>query len=368
MLEKVKIGIIGCGNISAIYLQNCKKFPILDVVACADLDMDRARARAEEFGIKRACTVAELLADPEIELIVNLTIPAAHADVCIQSLEAGKHVYVEKPLAATIEDGRRILSVAAAKGLKVGAAPETFLGGGIQTCKKLIDDGWIGDPIAAVAFMMAPGHERWHPDPEFYYKEGGGPLFDMGPYYLTALINLLGPIRRITGSVKTSFPTRTITSEAKYGQEIEVEVPTHVAGVLDFTEGATVTLITSFDIMAGSTLPRIEIYGSQGSLQVPDPNRFGGPVLFRGLHSDQWMEMPLTHGYTSNLRGIGVADMGYAIRKGRPHRAHGELAFHVLEAMHGLYEASHEGRHYEMESTVTLPQIMPRDVLPYTLD
>ncbi len=367
-MKKVKIGMIGCGNISEIYMQNCKKFPILDLVACADLDLERARSRAEQFDIPRACTVEELLQDPEIELVVNLTIPAAHADVCIQALQAGKHVYVEKPLAVTLEEGRRILSVAKEKGLRVGSAPETFMGGGIQTCKKLIEDGWIGQPIAAVAFMMSRGHEHWHPNPEFYYQVGGGPLFDMGPYYLTALVNLLGPISRVTGSAKTSFPTRTITSAAKFGNTIQVEVPTHVAGVLDFKDGAAATLITSFDIMAGASLPNIEIYGSLGTLRVPDPNRFGGPVLFRSIHSKDWTEMPLTHGYTDNFRGIGVADMAYAIRHGRAHRAHGDLAYHVLEAMHGLYEASNRGRHYEMESTTELPAMMPRDVLPFTLD
>ena len=205
-MSKKKVGIIGCGNISAAYMKNIPTFEHLELLACADIDLARAKARAEEFSIPHAYTVQELLNDPNIDIVINLTIPAAHAEVCIQVLEAGKHVYVEKPLAVTREEGLQILEVARRKGLLVGSAPDTFLGGGIQTCVKLINDGWIGTPIAATAFMMGKGHEHWHPDPEFYYAKGGGPMFDMGPYYLTALVALLGPIRRVTGSAAAKFP------------------------------------------------------------------------------------------------------------------------------------------------------------------
>ncbi|MGI6706597.1 MAG: Gfo/Idh/MocA family protein [Clostridia bacterium] len=366
-MKKVKVGIIGCGNISGIYLQNCSQtFEILDLVACADLIPERAQAKAEEYQIK-AMSVEELLADPEIEIVVNLTIPKAHAEVCTAALEAGKHVHVEKPLAISREDGQKLLELAKAKGLRIGAAPDTFLGAGIQTCRKLIDDGWIGEPIAATAFMTNHGHESWHPDPEFYYKVGGGPMFDMGPYYLTALIALMGPVKRVTGSARITFPERTITSAPKYGTKITVDVPTHVAGVMDFANGAIGTIITSFDVWSAQ-LPRIEIYGTEGTISVPDPNTFGGPVYVRRAGASEWSEIPLTHGYAENSRGIGVADMAYAIRSGRPHRANGGLAYHVLDIMHGFHDASDSGSHYELASTCEQPAPLPLNLPKGLLD
>ncbi|MBE1442251.1 Gfo/Idh/MocA family protein [Paenibacillus sp. OAS669] len=367
-MEKIRIGIIGCGKISSIYFKNCKSFDVLDVKACADLNVARAQASAEEFEIPKACTVEELLSDPEIDLVINLTIPAAHADVCIQALEAGKHVYVEKPLAVTREEGQRILAAAKSKGLLVGSAPDTFLGGGIQTCIKLIQDGWIGTPVAATAFMIGRGHEHWHPDPEFYYAQGGGPMFDMGPYYLTALVAMLGPIQRVTGSAKISYPERTITSQPKYGKTIQVQTPTHVAGVMDFHSGAIGTIITSFDAFGGAQVPRIEIYGSEGTLSVPDPNTFGGPVLVRRHDAKEFTEVPLLYGYADNSRGLGVLDMAYAIKNKRINRANGELAYHVLEAMHGFHDASNEGKHYIMQSSCEKPQPMPAGVVKGILD
>ncbi|MEK8129255.1 Gfo/Idh/MocA family oxidoreductase [Paenibacillus filicis] len=353
--RKIKVGIIGCGNISGIYLKNGSLYESYEVTACADIDLPRAEAKALEHGI-RALTVDGLLADPDIEIVINLTIPAVHATVCLQVLEAGKHVYVEKPLAVTREDGRRILELAESKGLRVGCAPDTFLGGGIQTCRQLIDEGAIGVPVAATGFMMSRGVEHWHPDPQFYYELGGGPMFDMGPYYLTALVALLGPIRRVTGSARISFPQRTVSSQPKAGTVIDVKTPTHVAGVLDFAGGAIATLVTSFDIMGGTNLPNLEIYGSAGSLRVPDPNNFGGKVYLRPFASNEWTEVPLTHGYAENSRGIGVADMAAAILEGRPHRASGALAYHVLDAMHGFHDASAEGRHVELQSECTVPE------------
>ncbi|MFY9297400.1 MAG: Gfo/Idh/MocA family oxidoreductase [Clostridiales bacterium] len=357
-MSKVKVGIIGCGNISDIYLKNCTQvFDNLEVVSCADLIRERAEQKAEEYNIK-ACSVEELLSDPEIEIVINLTIPKAHAEVCLAALEAGKHVYVEKPLAITREDGKKILETAKEKGLLVGGAPDTFLGAGLQTCRKLIEDGWIGQPIGATAFMVNHGHESWHPDPEFYYKVGGGPMFDMGPYYLTALISLMGPIKRVTGSARITFPERLITSEPKYGTKISVDVPTHVAGIMDFESGAIGTILTSFDVW-GSQLPRIEVYGTTGSMIVPDPNTFGGPVLIKRAGDKDWIEMPLSHGYAENSRGLGVSDMARALREGGLHRANGDMLYHVLDVMHGFHDASNQGKHIELESTCKQPEPLP---------
>lgn len=367
-MDKVKVGIIGCGKISGIYMENCNKFEVLELAACADMDPARAREQADTYGIPQVYTVDELLEDPDIEIVINLTIPAAHGEICKRALEAGKHVYVEKPLAVTREEGQNVLKLAAEKGLLVGSAPETFLGAGIQTALKLIEDGAIGRPVAATSFMMSRGHEHWHPDPEFYYAAGGGPLFDMGPYYLTALVQLLGPIRTVAGMTGKALEERTISSEKKAGQKIPVGIPTHVAGTLQFENGAIATLITSFDIFGGSELPPIEIYGTEGTILVPDPNTFGGVVKYRRTGESEWTEEPLLPGYDQNTRGIGPADMAYAIRSGRRHRASGELAYHVLEAMWAFHDSSDSGRFYEMQSTCSRPAPLPLGLTPYTLD
>lgn len=363
VVQPVKVGVIGCGMISGIYFKTAQSMRILDIVACADLSMERAQERAQEFGIPRVCTVEELLADPEIELVLNLTIPAAHFAVAGAALEVGKSVYNEKPLAIQREEGRQLVALAEGKGVYLGGAPDTFLGAGLQTCRKLMDDGWIGEPVAATAFMLGHGPESWHPNPEFYYQRGGGPLFDMGPYYLTALIALLGPVRRVTGSTRTTFATRTATSEERYGAIIPVETATHIAAVLDFVNGAVVTLITSFDVWA-STLPPIEVYGTRGSLQAPDPNRFGGVVSVRRAGVKEWSDMPLTHHYDENSRGIGLAEMAYAMRAKRPQRASGALTYHVLDIMHAIEEASEAGRHIELTSTCERPRALPLGLLP----
>ncbi|MFC4302175.1 Gfo/Idh/MocA family protein [Cohnella boryungensis] len=359
-MSKIKVGIVGCGNISDIYLTNCRAYDALEIVRLADIDLERASAKATQYGVPDAGTLAELLSDPTVDIVLNLTIPAVHAEVSLAALEAGKHVYSEKPLATTMEDGRRILELADSKGLRVGVAPDTVLGGGIQTCRKLIDDGAVGQPVAATAFMMTGGPERWHPNPGFLYEIGAGPMFDMGPYYLSAFITLLGPIRRVTGSAVISYPERVIASQPLYGQKIQVQTPTHISGVLDFVGGATASLITSFDVKGGTSLSSIEIYGSEGTLLVPDPNTFGGLVKLRKPGPDQaWQELTLTHAYTDNSRGIGLLDMALSIREGTPHRATGEVALQVLEAMHGFHIASREERHYRMQSLCERPLPMP---------
>ena len=362
-----KVGIIGCGNISSIYFRKCKEYGNLEVVACADLDMDKARARAQEFEVPKVCTVAELLADPAIEIVVNLTVPKAHAEVALATIAAGKHTYGEKPLATNRDDGRRIIEAARAAGVRVGSAPDTFLGNGIQMCRKLIDDGVIGEPVAATAFMLGRGHESWHPSPEFYYEVGGGPMFDMGPYYLTAMVNLMGPVRSVSGSARITFPTRTITSEPKRGKVITVETPTHLAGVLDFANGAIGTLVTSFDVWAAN-VPIIEIYGTEGSLAVPDPNGFGGTPRVHRHGEDGWRDVPLPEGSESRQRGIGVADMAAAIAAGRAHRASGDLAFHVLDIMQGYLDTAASGKRYDLESTVERPAALSLDLAPGTVE
>lgn len=366
-LTPVKVGVVGCGNICSIYFQNANRLPILEVVACADLVSERAEAAAREHGIPRCCSTEELLADPEIELILNLTIPKAHAQVALAAIQAGKSVYNEKPLAISRADGKRLLEAARERGVLLGGAPDTFMGAGLQTCRKLIDDGWIGFPVAAAAFMTCHGHESWHPDPEFYYQLGGGPMFDMGPYYLTALISLLGPVRRVTGLNRITFPERLITSQPKAGTRVTVEVPTHVLGLLEFASGALATIVMSFDIWHAA-LPNIEIYGSEGSLRAPDPNTFGGPVSLRRATAPEWSPIPLSHPYPDNSRGLGPADLAYALRTGRPHRPSAELCYHVLDLMHAFHEAADQGRHITLESTCDRPAPLPMDLAPWTLD
>jgi predicted dehydrogenase len=361
-MNRKGIGIIGCGAISNIYLTNLTKvFRNTTVVACADILPERSEEKAAKYGVK-ACSVDELLKNPDIEIVVNLTIPKAHYEVCDAALSHGKHVYVEKPLCLTREEGKKLIRKAEEKNLLIGSAPDTFLGAGIQTCRKLIDDGWIGEPVAATAFMLCHGHESWHPDPEFYYMQGGGPMFDMGPYYLTALINLIGPVKKVTGLTNITFPQRTITSEKKYGKVIDVEVPTHVAGLMEFSNGAIGTIITSFDVWA-SQLPRIEIYGSEGTLIVPDPNKFGGPVHIKRKDHKEFHQIPLTHPYEENSRGLGVADMVRALESNQPHRANGELAYHVLDIMHAFHDSANTGRHVNIESTCSKPEAMAGEII-----
>jgi predicted dehydrogenase len=367
MSSKTKVGMIGCGNISSIYCQANQKFRNLEIVACSDMDMARAQARAEEFKIPKACTVEQLLASPDVEIVLNITIPAAHAEVALAALNAGKHVYGEKPLASVRADGEKIIKLAKSKNLRVGCAPDTFLGGGIQTCRKLIDDGWIGEPIGATAFMTTHGPEHWHPDPNWVYQPGGGPLFDMGPYYLTALAFLIGPIKRVGCAARITFPERMITSQPKYGQMIKVNTPTHVSGILEFQSGAIGTMIMSLDVWAAD-LPRIEIYGTEGTLSVPDPNTFGGPVRVKRGRAQAWSEVPLMHGYAEQSRGVGLADMAQALVSNRPHRASGELSYHVLDAMQSLLDASESKRFVELSSTCTKPKPFPTGLLDGTID
>jgi predicted dehydrogenase len=365
MSEKTKVGVIGCGNISGAYFSAAKTFDVMEITACADINMDAAQEKAEEFELK-AVTVDQILADPEIEIIINLTIPQAHTEVNLQALNAGKHVHCEKPFAIELEDAKKVLALAKEKNLYVGCAPDTFLGGGNQTCRKLIDDNWVGKPVAGTAFMLCPGHESWHPNPGFYYLNGGGPLFDMGPYYITALINLLGPVKRVTASTGKALDERVATTESIKGQILPVEVSTHLAGILDFQCGAIITMVMSFDVQQ-HTHSNIEIYGTAGSIIVPDPNGFGGPVKV-STNRAEWTEASLSHIYTDNMRSIGVADMAAAIKSGRKNRCSGDLAYHVLEIMHAFEQSSQLGTHIEIVSQCDQPTAMPMGLLNGRLD
>lgn len=358
--RSLNVGVVGCGNISGAYFAATRQFPVLNITACADLDRSAAERAASQWGVA-ALTVDELLARDDLDMVINLTVPHAHASVTLRALGAGKHVYLEKPLALNRTEGQRMLAAAEAGNLRVGCAPDTFLGAGLQTCQRLVEDGAIGRVVAGTAFMMGPGHESWHPNPDFYYRRGGGPLFDMGPYYLTALVQLLGPVRRVNATAATTFSTRTIGSEPRRGERIPVEVPTHVSGTLEFVGGALITLVMSFDVQAHTNHP-LELHGERGSLQVPDPNTFGGPVRVRLGGADTWAEQPLVNGYTDNVRGIGAADLAEAVLTGRPGRAHSSLAYHVLDTMQALLEAAETGRSQDIESRCERPEPLPLGV------
>ncbi|MCA9985839.1 MAG: Gfo/Idh/MocA family oxidoreductase [Anaerolineales bacterium] len=368
-LKPVKVGVVGCGNISDIYLKNSAWMDLIEVKGLTDLRRDMAEAQAAKYEVPVIYdSLADMLADDEIEIVLNITQPNAHTVVAQAAVEAGKSVYNEKPLTLARNEGKKLLETAKANGVLVGCAPDTFLGAGHQTARKLIDDGVIGNPVAANAFMMSWGMEMWHPNPEFYFKPGGGPMFDMGPYYLTDLVFLLGPIAAVSGMVTTGRKQRTITSEPLAGKVIDVEVPTHVTGLMQFASGAVGTIITSFDV-AGADLPNIQIHGDKGSLRVPDPNRFGDPVLLRRGGSKEWEEVEPTHqSYAENSRGVGVNDMAYALRTGRSHRANGQLAYHVLDLMHAFHDAAAEGRTVALDSTCDRPAPLPVGLAEGSLD
>lgn len=346
--------MIGCGNISNAYFKGLAPFrEMAEIVACADMDLKRAEAKASEHGVAKFCSVKDLLADPAIEIVLNLTVPQAHAEINLLALKAGKHAYCEKPFSLNTREGLRVLKEAKARNLRVGCAPDTVLGGGIQSCRKLVEDAAIGTPIAAAINMAGHGHESWHPSPEFYYKPGGGPLFDMGPYYLTALLVMLGPASRVSASTKITFKKRTITSQPLLGQQIKVETPTHLTGTVEFENGAIATLTMSFDIWAHH-LPMLEIYGTEGSLSCPDPNNFDGEVKLWQKET-KWTTVPLSHN-DQTRRGIGLADMAQAIRQKRPHRMSGEMALHVVEIMEAFLKAGETGKSIKLKSSFKKPK------------
>ena len=362
-MTALRVGIVGAGKISGVYLSTLQRLSNVDVVAVGDLHEARAEAAAATTPRARALAIADLLAADDVDLVLNLTIPAAHAEIARAAIAAGKHVYGEKPLTVTTAEADAMLAAAAAAGVRLGCAPDTVLGTGVQTARAGLDSGAIGTPIAATAFMVTPGHERWHPAPEFYYQPGGGPLFDMGPYYLTALVTLLGPVRRVAGMAATPRATRVIGSGPRAGAEIEVAVATHVTGVLEHANGALSTLVMSVDVWAGR-LPHIEVYGTAGSLSVPDPNTFGGAVQIFRADAEDWAPVLEAGGYRGAARGYGVSDLARAVTTGGAHRANGEIAYHVLDVMECLLAAADSGQAVDITSGCDRPPAVPFGAQP----
>ncbi|MGW6441479.1 Gfo/Idh/MocA family protein [Lentzea sp. NPDC055074] len=348
-----RVGIVGLGFISGAYLTTLRDHPAVRVTAVADLDATRSAAVAAGLPGAEAVSVERLLGG-DVDTVLNLTVPAAHAEITLRAIDAGKNVFVEKPLAVTFADGRAIIDRAAAAGVRVGCAPDTVLGTGTQTARAAVDGGLIGRPISASAVMVTPGHERWHPEPDFYYTAGGGPLMDMGPYYLTALIHLLGPVRAVLGAASRLRAERVVGSGARTGERVPVEVDTHVTGVLEHADGALSTITTSFDGVATTAAP-IEVHGETGTLAVPDPNHFDGETRHFPLGGSEWRTLPASAGYRGAGRGTGLLDL---VASGTP-RAGGELALHVLETMTALLRSADEGRRIELTTTVRRPSPVP---------
>lgn len=373
----LRIGLIGCGRISDIYLSNIARFPELSVIAAASLNHEETKAKAEHYQIPLATSVDEVLSHPDVDCILNLTIPAAHADITLRALQAGKHVYSEKPFVTDRLDGLEIMRLASEKGLWVGNAPDTFLGGRWQTCRTLIDDGVIGKPLAVSAFVGTHGVERHHPNPDFYYQKGGGPLLDLGPYYLTAMVFLLGPIAAVSGMARCGFDQRMIENGPRYGEMMDVEVDTHSQSMLKFETGAIGTMTMSFDIW-DSEMPRFEIYGEEGTICIPDPdpvhgaNIFDGEVLYRTRQTSRWTHQPRPtgrgdwqiaenqFGYNYNARGLGLLDLACAVREGRAPRASSELAFHIFEVMDAIARSHQTGQAEQVISRVARPEPLPK--------
>lgn len=373
--KSFRVGLIGTGRISDIYLKNIKGFAGVDITACGSLNMDESRAKAAEYGVPRVMTPDEIIADPDIDAVLNLTIPAAHAGISIAALEAGKHVYSEKPFVTDLDDGRRILNLAAAKGLKVGNAPDTFFGGRWQTLRKLLDSGVIGEPTGVSAFVPTSGVERHHPNPDFYYAKGGGPLMDLGPYYLAAMVFCLGPISRVAGMGRKREASRMIENGPRHGQMMPVEVDTHCLSLIEFESGVIGQMMVSFDVWESET-PRLEIYGTEGTLCIPDPdpgdgaNLFQGPVWVRTRETARWTMRPRpkapadwaiaenTHGLNLDARGVGLAELAVAAREGREPRASGALGLHLCEVMEGMLKSPDLGRFVDIQSTCTRPTML----------
>lgn len=370
-MTTMNVGLIGCGNISAAYLGLAPVFKDIRFVAVSDMNEDTALARAKEFGVK-ARTVTDLLASRDIDIVVNLTIPDAHYDVTKRILDAGKHAYTEKPLVLTLKQGKSLADLAAAKGLRIGSAPDTFLGGAHQQARQIIDAGGIGRVTSGTAHFMGPGMEMWHPNPDFFFKPGGGPVLDMGPYYITNLVQLIGPVKRVAALATSAQTERTITSQPRAGETIPVQTPTTIHALLEFENGATITLNVSWDVKAHRH-DNMELYGTQGSLFVPDPNHFGGTLEQSDASGaisavDVW-DHPFGQANweldgkapRANYRTAGLADMAAAIIADRPHRCGLDLAVHVTDVMASILKSGETGKFIDMTTTCERPAALSPD-------
>ncbi|MGC4105334.1 MAG: Gfo/Idh/MocA family oxidoreductase [Thermomicrobiales bacterium] len=354
--QKTGIGIVGAGVISKIYLQNLNTvFKNTRVIGVADIIPEAAQARAEEFGVL-ALTVDELIAHPEVEIVLNLTIPAVHAEIAAKAIALGKSAYNEKPLATERADGQRLLIAAKEKGVLVGAAPDTFLGGGLQTVRKAIDDGLIGTPIGVDAHMLNHGMEAWHPNPFFFFQPGAGPMFDVGVYYITAMAAILGPFKSVAAQASVSFPERTVGIGPKAGDKVPVNTPTYISGAIAFESGVIGTMTASFDVYETQNA-WLTIYGTEGTLRLPDPNTFGGPVQLLRAGQREWEDVPVTFDFTVDSRGLGISDFARARKEGYTPRASGEMAYHVLDTMHAFLDSAASGQRVEVESTFERPAL-----------
>ncbi len=367
MARKLGVGVIGCGNISAAYFSLAPMFRGIEMRACADLDLAVAQARAQEFGV-RAHTVEDLLAADDIDIVVNLTIPAAHYAVSKAILDAGKHVYSEKPFVLSVKEGLDLKKRAEKKGLRIGSAPDTFLGGAHQLVRHLVDSGKVGRITSGTCYVMSHGMEHWHPNPDFFFQPGGGPILDIGPYYITDLVQLIGPVKRVAALATMPAPERTITSKPRHGQKIRVETPTTIHALLEFENGATITFNASWDVWKHGHAP-IELYGEDGTIFVPDPNFFGGAVAFTNRENPvtklpKWQHafavpnQQHPQGMMANYRASGLADMALAIAEGRPHRCSLDLSLHVVDIMTGILKSGETGRFVAMQTTCARPEAL----------
>lgn len=370
MSRELGVGILGCGNISTTYFSLSPLFRGLKILACADLNRSAAELRSQEYGVVSQ-SVEELLANDEIDVIVNLTVPAAHYTVSKAALECGKHVYSEKPLVLSLDEGEKLRKIAAGKGLSVGCAPDTFLGGSHQLARKYIDEGGVGRITSGTCHVMSPGMEMWHPNPDFFFLPGGGPILDLGPYYIANLINFIGPVKRVGALTSMASGTRTITSQPRHGEVIPVETPTNIHALLEFVNGATITLSASWDVWShrhGNT----ELYGTDGSIFIPDPNFFGGTVEASGRNKDIQPLTPWEHpfgiinqespnGPRANYRTAGLADMVAAISNGRDARCSLDRALHGIDVMTSILKSGEEGHFIELSTTCTQPQALGID-------
>ncbi|PVB62217.1 Gfo/Idh/MocA family oxidoreductase [Labrenzia sp. 011] len=363
MSKTLGIGILGCGNISAAYMRLAPLFRGIEVRACADINEAAAKARAEEFNL-RAETIAGLLAADDVDIVVNLTVPAAHFDVSRQVLEAGKHVYSEKPFVLSVEQGKSLAAIAETKGLRVGSAPDTFMGGAHQLARHLIDADAIGKVTSGTCFVQSPGMEMWHPNPDFFFQAGGGPILDLGPYYISNLVQLLGPVKRVTAMTSCGSDERTITSQPRFGEKIKVETPTTIHAVMEFRSGAQITYCASWDVWQHGH-SNMELYGREGTLHVPDPNFFGGEVRMTEKDSFVNIAENWKHPFSrandrthANYRTAGLADMAQAILDDRPHRCSLEFALHVVDVMTSILASGESGRFIDIKTTCSRPDAL----------